>query len=265
VRDTCRGLGLISILVRESIRRSCSRLQLRSGKFPNGRPGTEFTLTAEFEFAELSEDGRTATFRLHDDRPEQLIPPIEERMQEYLDTMDIADPKHTIKIRRDVLDGPIPNLSYDKTTCELSCNWRDLFTAFYGEEALARRLTNKWLDSKVAYLEELKAKMRRGEMGAERIISAAILEIGSGEEICHRNARRARMRHQFRGQDGRTWDLERDGDSRKECDALAKLRTLKVLASNEAFSDEEYSDEWEDEDEDEADDSDEEEHTDDEE
>ena len=217
---------------------------------------------ADFEFAELSEDGRTATFRLHDDRPEQLILPTKERMQEYLDIMDIADPKHTIKIRRDVLDGPIPNLAYNKTTCELSCNWRDLFTAFYGEEALARRLTNKWLDSKVAYLEELKAKMRRGEMGTERIISAAISEIGSGEEICRRNARRARMRHQFRGLD-RTWDPDRDGDSRKERDALAKLRTLKVLASNEAFSDEEYSDEWEDEDE--ADESDEEESTEDEE
>jgi hypothetical protein len=222
---------------------------------------------ADFEFAELSEDGRTATFRLHDDRPEQLILPTKERMQEYLDIMDIADPKHTIQIRRDVLDGPIPNLSYNKATCELSCNWRDLFTAFYGEEALARRLTNKWLDSKVAYLEELKAKMGRGEMGAERIISAAILEIGSGEEICRRNARRARIRHQFRGLDGRTWDPDRDGDATKECDALAKLRTLKVLASNEAFSDEEYSDEWEDEDEDEdeADDTDGEESTEDEE
>ena len=235
---------------------------MRSGKFPSARPQKDITLIADFEFAELSEDGRTATFRLHDDRPEQLILPTKERMQEYLDTMDIADPKHTIQIRRDVLDGPIPNLSYNKTTCELSCNWRDLFTAFYGEEALARRLTNKWLDNKVAYLEELKRKMRRGEMGAERIISAAILEIGSGEEICRRNARRARIRHQFRGlENGRTWDPESDGDSTKEYDALAKLRTLKVLASNEAFSDDEYSDEWEDEDEDEADDSDEEEST----
>jgi hypothetical protein len=184
-------------------------------------------------------------------------------MQEYLDNMDIANPKHTIQIRRDVLDGPIPNLSYNNTTCELSCNWRDLFTAFYGEEALARRLTNKWLDSKVAYLEELKAQMRRGEMGTERIISAAILEIGSGDDICRRNARRVRMRNQFRDLDGRTWDPERDGDSRKESDALAKLRTLKVFASNEAFSDEEYSDEWEDEDE--ADDLDGEESTEDEE
>ena len=195
--------------------------------------------------------------------PVQLILPTRERIQEYLDNMDIADPKHTIKIRRDVLDGPIPNLSYNKTTCELSCNWRDLFTAFYGEEALARRLTNKWLDSKVAYLEGLKAKMRRGEMGAERIISAAISEIGSGEEICRRNARRVRMRHQFRGLDGRTWDSERDGDSRTELDALAKLGTLRGLALIGAFSDEEYSDEWEDEDE--ADDSDEEESTEDEE
>jgi hypothetical protein len=253
---------LASILVEEFICCTCSRLQLRSGKFPTQK---YFTLTADFEFAEISEDGRTAKFRLHDGMPEQSILQIKERMQEYLDTMVIADPKHTIKIRRDVLDGPIPNVSYNKTTCELSCNWRDLFTAFYGEKALARRLTNKWLDSKMAYLEELKAKMRRGEMGAERIISAAILEIGSGEEICRRNARRARIRHQFRGLDGRTWDPERDGDSTKECDALEKLGTLKVLASNEAFSDEEYSDEWEDEDEDEADDSDEEENTEDEE
>ncbi len=257
---------MTSVLVREYICIFVAPVRayrLRSGKFPNARPQKNFTLTADFEFAELSEDGRTATFRLHDDVPDQLIPLIKERMQEYLENMDIADPKHTIKIRRDVLDGPIPNLSYNKATCELSCNWRDLFTAFYGEEALARRLTNKWLDSKMAYLEELKGKMSRGEMGAARIISAAILEIGSGEEICRRSARRARMRHQFRGLDSRIWDPERDGDSRKESDALANLASLKVLASNEAFSDEEYSDVWEDEDE--ADNSDEEEGTEDEE
>jgi hypothetical protein len=171
-------------------------------------------------------------------------------MQTYIENMDIADPKHSIQIRRDVLDGPIPSLSFDKNTCEMSCNWRDLFTAFYGEESLARRLTDKWLDTKMAYLEELKKKLARGEMGAERIISAAILEIGSGEDICRKNARRARIRHQFRELDGSNWNPERDGDSGKEGDALRKLKILKQLASNEEFSDEEYSDEWEDDDED---------------
>jgi hypothetical protein len=224
------------------------------GKFVEGRSGRvveDPALTANFEFAELSEDGRTAIFRLEeDDGLEELISPIKERMQTYIQNMDIADPKHTIQIRRDVLDGPIPSLSFDKNVCELSCNWRDLFTAFYGEESLARSLTDRWLDTKVAYLEELKKKMARGEMGAERIISAAILEIGSGEEICRRNARRARIKLQFRALNGSTWDPERDSDSGKECDTLRKLKLLKQLASNEEFSDEEYSDEWEDDDDD---------------
>jgi hypothetical protein len=228
-------------------------LTIDPGKFtegPNGLQLPDLTLTADFEFAELLDNGDTAMFRLEEHIPDQLILSVKERAQTYIENMDIVDPKHSIQIRRDVLDGPIPSLSFDKSKCELSCNWRDLFTVFYGEESLARRLTDKWLDSKVAYLEELKAKMGRGEMGAERIISAAILEIGSGEEICRRNARRIRLRHQFRELDGRTWDPERDGDSGKECDALTKLRILKQFASNEAFSDEEYSDEWEDEDED---------------
>ena len=176
--------------------------------------------------------------------------------------MDIANPNHSIQIRRHVLDGPIPSISYEQSKCELSCNWRDLFTAFYGEEALARRLTDQWLDSKMAYLEELKKKLARGEMGAEKIISAAILEIGSGEEICRKNARRARIRHQFLELDGRNWDPEQDGDSAKEYDALNELRTLKQFAKDEAFSDEEDSDEWEDDDE--EDEEDEEESTDDE-
>jgi hypothetical protein len=217
----------------------------------SGRPLPDPTLSANFEFVELSEDGHTATFRLEDnDGLEELIAPTKERMQTYIENMEIGDPKHSIQIRRDVLDGPIPSLSFDKNMCELSCNWRDLFTAFYGEESLARRLTDKWLDTKVAYLEELKKKMARGEMGAERIISAAIREIGSGEDICRRNARRARIRHQFRELDGSNWNPERDGDSGKEGDALRKLKILKQLASNEEFSDEEYSDEWEDDDED---------------
>jgi hypothetical protein len=225
------------------------------GKFTlsrNGRQVPNFTLVADFEFGELSGDGHTATFQLEDHKPEELISPIKERMVAYVENVDYADPKHTIQIRRGVLDGPIPGLVYDITKCELECNWRDLFTAFYGEETLARRLTDEWLDSKGAYLEELKGKMARGEMGAERIISAAILEIGSGEEICRRNARRARIRLQFRELDGRSWDPERNGDSRKERDALTKLRILRQFASNEAFSDEEYSDEWEDEDEEEG-------------
>ena len=226
------------------------KLTTAPGNLTEGRNGRPLPmLPASFEFVELSEDGYTATFRLEDDDAlEELIAPTKERMQTYIESMDIADPKHSIQIRRDVLDGPIPSLSFDKNTCEMSCNWRDLFTAFYGEESLARRLTDKWLDTKMAYLEELKKKMARGEMGAERIISAAILEIGSGEDICRKNARRARIRYQFRELDGSDWNPERDGDSRKEGDALRKLKILKQLASNEEFSDEEYSDEWEDDD-----------------
>lgn len=228
-----------------------SMLTIESGKFTeerNSRQLTGLTVVADFEFSQLLEDGCTAIFRLEEGIPEELIPLTKERMQRYVDNMDIADPQHRIHIRRQVLDGPIPSILYDITKGELSCNWRDLFTAFYGEESLARRLTDQWLDSKLAYLEELKAKMARGEMGAERIISAAILEIGSGEEICRRNARRARIRHQFRELDGRDWDPEIDGDSGKESDSLASLRILQQFASKEAFSDEEYSDEWEDDD-----------------
>jgi hypothetical protein len=209
----------------------------------------DFTLTADFEFSELSKDGCTATFQLEEDTPEELMASIKERMQTHIGNMDTGAPKHTIQIRRDINDGPIPDISFDQDKCELSCNWRDLFTAFYGEETLAERLTNEWLDSKRTYLEELKAKMARGEIGAERAISNAILEIGNGEGIGRRSARRTRIRHQFRDR-GINWDPETD-DSGEEDDALTKLRILKQFASTEAFSDEEYSDEWEDENEDE--------------
>ncbi|PMD33763.1 hypothetical protein L207DRAFT_639165 [Hyaloscypha variabilis F] len=269
---TCRHVCTAFKRVVESICRDRhlpkTRLNFRLGRFTGGRNGRQLpdiTLMAEFEFAELSEDICTAKFRLNDDIPEELIPTVKERMQTSVENMDIAAPKHSIQIRRDVLDGPIPSLSYDQAKCEVNCNWRDLFTAFYGEEALARRLTNQWLDNQVAYLDELKRKFTRGEMGAERIISAAILEVGSGEKICRRDARRARIRHQFRKLDGRNWDPEHDGDSAKECDALNELWALKQFAQSEVFSDEEDSDEWEDEDEeDEENETDEEESTDDE-
>ncbi|KAH6720967.1 hypothetical protein BKA61DRAFT_570597 [Leptodontidium sp. MPI-SDFR-AT-0119] len=200
-------------------------------------------LAAGFDFLSLSEDGITATFAVNtDDLPEILQPRARKRLREYVGNMDIEAPKHTVQIRRDVNDGPIPGLSIDYEKLTLSCNWRELFGAFYTEEYLCDKFTAKALEKRATWLEELKAQVDRKELNPMEVMKKALTAFEDDSKDCRKLARRARICWQFKIHDGTEWDFGRDGDEAVERGCLAKLQKIRFSASLEVFSDEESGD-----------------------
>ncbi|KAG4433100.1 hypothetical protein IFR05_011418 [Cadophora sp. M221] len=200
-------------------------------------------LAAGFDFSSLSEDGITATFTVDvDDLPEILHTRARRRLREYVSDMDIEAPKHTVQIRRDVNDGPIPGLSIDYEKLELSCNWRELFGAFYTEEYLYHKFTLKALEKRAAWLEELKAKVDRKELNPMAVMKKALMAFEDDSKDSRKLARRARICWQFKKHDGTEWDFGRDGDEDVERVCLAEIQKTRFSASLEIFNDEESED-----------------------
>jgi hypothetical protein len=206
-------------------------------------------LNFEFEFDRFSEDNYTAIFKA-EEYPEELAPIVWKRLPEYLEHMKIEAPLHTIQIRRDINDGPLSGITMDYEKSELSCDWREMLSAFYGEEHLYQNHTKNWVASKEAWTRELKGKMDRGEMDAMQVIEKAIFAFADGSDDSRKIARRTRIHQQYKRLYGLEWDMEQDGDKQEESKILTKLLQMRQFAISEGFSDEETDEDegWDDED-----------------
>jgi len=197
-----------------------------------------YGVNMEFEFSKLSNDDKAiAIFHVEEETPEELQQIFKARLRDQVGKMDanIGMPAYHIQIRREVNDGPIPGISLDDNADLLSCNWRQLFTAFYGEELLYNKLTEESLKEKEAWTDGLKAKVDRRELNPEQAIREAVSSFASSAETCRKKARRSRIRHQSRLM-GKVWNF---GTGVREVEWLSKLMILRSLVEDEAFSDEE--------------------------
>ncbi|KAK0104272.1 hypothetical protein ONS96_005364 [Cadophora gregata f. sp. sojae] len=216
-------------------------------------------LVADFNFSSLSEDRATATFTVDtDELPENLHPRVRKRLREYVNNMNIEVPRHTVQIRRDVNDGPIPGLTMDYDKLELSCDWRELFGAFYSEEYLYHKFTAKALTDRALWLTELKSKVDRGELDPMKVMTQALTAFADDSKDCRKLARRVRIGWQFKKHDGTEWDFGRDGDEAEEKRCLAELQKFRHFSSLEEFSDDD-SEEGDEEEDDKSDDNEEDE------
>jgi len=169
--------------------------------------------------------------------------------------MDIEAPQHTIQLRRDVSDGPIPDLSIDDDKFELSCNWRELYTIFYGEITISENLLKGWSESQKGWAEGMRAQLETGGMSMMSVLQQAMEAFASKNNDGIKIARRARVKRQFKLQ-GKDWDPEVDGRPGLERDILKELANVRQACSLEEFGDDEFDDgeeadeddEWEDED-----------------
>lgn len=210
-------------------------------------------LDNDFEFNRLSEDMTTAVFRAADIE-EGHEPELRNQLRLYLENMNFEEPKHTVTIRRELNDTPIPGFVVDYEALEVSCPWRDLYTAYYVEERLSKKLMAK----KEQLTEGLKAKFESGEMDMAQVIELAVKSIAEGETESRKTARRARIQRQFKQRDGTNWDFERDGHLEVEAKVTKRLIDLGNAVylerdfsdDEEVGDDEDEDDEWEDEDED---------------
>lgn len=180
--------------------------------------------------------------------------------------MSIEAPQHTIQVRHEITDGPIPKASFNYETFQLSFDWRQLYTIFYGEMELTTRLDESWVRSQESKMAALREKMMRGELDMMAVFMEAATSFDEGNEANIKKARRARMKYQHRLIGLEDWDPDTDGGPEWEEQALEKLKRRRQFIDFEDMSDEEgdgaKSDEdeseaeWEDEDEDEEEDDD---------
>jgi len=187
---------------------------------------------------------------------------IRKRLREYTQEMDIETPQHTIQVRRDLSDGPLPDLSIDDDKFELSCNWRELYTIFYGEITISENLLKGWSESQKGWAEGMRAQMETGGMSMMSVLQQAMGAFASKNNDAIKIARRARVKRQFKLL-GKDWDPEVDGRPGLERDILKGLADVRQVCSMEEFEDDEFDDgeeaddadgsdeddEWEDEDE----------------
>lgn len=194
-------------------------------------------LACEFEFHHLLADDQTAVLSV-DQLPDDLVPVARKRMRESVSKTSIEIPCHYIQIRRDITDGPIPGLLFDSEEMELSCNWKALFTAFYGEEFLYHSLLGKAVEGRRPWLDGLKAMVDRKEMDHQHVIMKAFDAFAADDKAARKTARRARIKRQWSHIDPE-WSFARDGNQEEETRVLKSLQQYRQWAGFEEWSDEE--------------------------
>lgn len=204
------------------------------------RRASGFPLACEFEFQRLLENNRTAILGV-DDLPDELVPVARRRMREVVSETQIEIPCHNIQIRRDITDGPIPGLSFDGDAMEISCDWKALFSAFYGEEFLYHSLLGIAIEGRKPWLEGLKGMVDKKEMDDQQVIMNALNAFAADDKSARKTARRARIKKQWADIDPE-WSFKRDGDQEEETRVLKSLQQYRHWASFADFSDEENED-----------------------
>lgn len=66
--------------------------------------------------------------------------------------MEIESPAHIVDVRGEVNDTEIPKLQVNRETKEISFDWRDLFSLYFGEEKLFDNLLEDWVTGSKAFI-----------------------------------------------------------------------------------------------------------------
>ena len=175
---------------------------------------------------------------------------VRSRLREAAENMDFEEPKHTVSVRGELTDGPIPEASFDYENFQLSCNWRDLYSAFYGEIGLAEKLSSGWVKNQESWLGGLRVQMKRGELNMEAMMMQALTGFSDMNDANVKKARRARIKLQYKRRDGIDWDDNNPDYVREEPRILKALAQERQLVNMQEFSDDEIDDDDDDDDDD---------------
>jgi hypothetical protein len=209
---------------------------------------TNMVLSLTFEFSHLSEDKTRATFTKIDGSDVQYTESklyereIRERLQKAVEGRFIECPHNDIVVRREVSDGPIPGLSVDYENLQLTCDWREMYTVFFGELQIFHAHLNKWVGAQQQWVAGIKEKLERGELDMKNMMEQALHGFASGSENARKIARRARIRKEYMSLDGTEWDANRNIDEEQEEKSLTTLSESRFWSSAHTFSDDEDDD-----------------------
>lgn len=116
------------------------------------------------------------------------------RLKEAASGDNIVRAQHTIQICSDLTDGPIPGLSFDYETIELSCDWKEMFTIFWSEVQMTSNITREWVNNQETWMKGLKAKVQSGQLDMGAMIMEAMAGFANSNQNAAKEARRHRIK-----------------------------------------------------------------------
>ncbi|KAF4627489.1 hypothetical protein G7Y89_g10664 [Cudoniella acicularis] len=219
-------------------------------------------LNLEYNFSHLSNDQRIAIFETDVGDPEYTTE-IRQRLKGIIADQErllfIESPPFNVQIHRELNDTPIPGLSIDFENFNLSCDWRGLFTRFFGEEQIYHKYLTKWSENNKAWATRMGDQAARGEIDMMTVIQNALESFAGASDESRKKARRARLNKQGKEQ-GKDWDWDVIGDENEDklvLKRIAEARQLASMGEDSDFDEEEDEEGEEDEDGDEDDEDDE--------
>jgi hypothetical protein len=193
-------------------------------------------LDVAFDFDRLSEDKNLAIFKA-DPGQEQYHEFRRSCLQRAVDCPPIFDLSHIVQIRHIVKDTPIPGLSIDYENWELTCDWRALYTCFFGEEKMFHDHLSTWVKEKEASAADMWQQMARGEINMIAVLDKALNSFADGAEDAKMAARRARIRQQYKEKGWEEPDFEDEGVLADEKSILKRLKDTEYHAGFDTYSD----------------------------
>jgi hypothetical protein len=163
-------------------------------------------------------------------------------------------PPHTVQVRCELNDTPIPGLSIDYENMVLSCDWRGLYSAFFAEELLVDKIRDREMESFNTRRTALIDNVHGGQVNMIAAIQQMLGQYGNASDEARKQARRVRIQRQYE-QEGYSGWKPSEGDTEEEDRINKTLKERIFYASAGTFSDEEGGDgeepedddgEWED-------------------
>jgi len=207
-------------------------------------------LDLRFELSHLSEDKSTAFFKVDPPVNAKYKPLVCNAIKSYLHANQFEMPLHTVQVRHELNDTPIPGLHIDYDTMVLSCEWRGLFSTFFAEELLVHNLREKALEKFQAQRDALIENVHSGRVDMIDAMQQVLIACGDENDKARMKARRMRIRWQYEEESpGFEWRPE-EWDLMEEERINRELKEMIFFASMVGFSDEggETADEEDDED-----------------
>ncbi|KAI9714162.1 MAG: hypothetical protein M1812_006490 [Candelaria pacifica] len=118
----------------------------------------------------------------------------------------LFEPQHIVQIRHEANDIGIPGLSVDYEKMEMSFSWRELYSNFFAEEKLAKIL----IAEKQAELDTHVSHLKGKNMDMQKLMMATMNKWMGAWEASKLEARRVRVRRQFKEIHGLEYDEGRD-------------------------------------------------------
>jgi hypothetical protein len=193
-------------------------------------------LDVAFDFDRLSEDKNLAIFKAHPGQ-EQYHEVRRSYLQVAANCPPIFDLSHIVQIRRIVKDTPIPGLSIDYENWELTCDWRALYTRFFGEDKMFHDHLSTWVKEKEASAADMWQQMAQGRINMTAFLNKALHSFADGYEDAKMAARRARIRRQYKEKGWEDPDFEDEGVLAEEKSILKRLKDTEFHTGFDTYSD----------------------------